>query len=526
MGKGFGATEQAATSEEALDRLRAECAAEPNRADPRIRLATALLALHRAAEAVTPAEQAAAFAPGLAEAVKLREAVLAAVLAGDPDLVKLELSAALAPDDAEAQLSLGGAYAALDRPHDAERCFKKALRLGRAKDATADLASLYLAVGMLDAAEHHAKAVLAEPDLGAADDVLFAMAAQTLASVAQARGEAQAAEAWLDQAYSRRSLFRQRVGDCSFTSLVLVSRRQGNIAYRNLLPPLRSDCLVWYMEHARLEQAAELPPYAVVLNAIGDPDVAMASDALVEAFTATCGKPVLNPPARIRATFRHGLRETLARLDDVIVPETVRLGAAVIAEHGLAGAVAAVGLSAPVLVRPLASHGGEGLVLARDGDELAAVAVPEGADVYVTRFHDYRSADGYFRKYRMIFVDRRPHAYHLGIGPHWMVHHQTSGMEADEARKAEELAFLRDPRAAIGARAMAAVAAIGARLDLDYGGVDFTVTGEGQVLVFEANATMLTHLEPEDGSFAAKNPFIAPIIAAFQAHLARLAGSA
>ena len=53
----------------------------------------------------------------------------------------------------------------------------------------------------------------------------------------------------------------------------------------------------------------------------------------------------------------------------------------------------------------------------------------------------------------------------------------------------------------------------------------FAVTTEGQVLIFEANATMLTHLEPEDGPFAAKNRFIRPIIEAFQARLAMLANA-
>jgi hypothetical protein len=43
--------------------------------------------------------------------------------------------------------------------------------------------------------------------------------------------------------------------------------------------------------------------------------------------------------------------------------------------------------------------------------------------------------------------------------------------------------------------------------------------------VFEANATMLTRLEPEDGPFGAKNPFIQPIIDAFQARLAAVAAT-
>jgi glutathione synthase/RimK-type ligase-like ATP-grasp enzyme len=97
-------------------------------------------------------------------------------------------------------------------------------------------------------------------------------------------------------------------------------------------------------------------------------------------------------------------------------------------------------------------------------------------------------------------------------------------MAGDAARTAEEMRFLRAPRAAIGPRAMAAVEAIGRRLDLDYAGLDFAVTADGKALVFEANATMLTHLEPESGPFAAKNPFIQPIIDAFQARLGALAG--
>ena len=448
---------------------------------------------------------------------------MAAVLAGDPDLVRLELAAALDPTDAEAQLAVGEAYASLDRPHDAERCFKRALKLGKRADAHADLSTLYLAVGMLDAAEHHALAVLAGVDRGMLDDVLFAMAHQTLASVAASRGDDVTSEARLDQAYARQSVFRQQVAGSPFTTLVLVSRRAGNIPFKTLLPPLRSDLIVWYMEHARIEQLAGLPPHAVVLNAIGDADIAMASRDVVEAVLAGCGKPVMNRPERVRASFRHRLAETFAGVPDLVVPQTVRLTASEIAEGGLAAAVARAGIEPPVLVRPVASHGGQGLVLARDAVELAGLTAPEG-DAYVSRFHEYASADGWHRKHRMIFVDRQPFPYHLAISPHWMAHHQTSDMVGDAARMDEELAFLEDPQAAIGPRAMAAVTAIGERLDLDYAGVDFSVLPDGRVLVFEANATMLTHLEQEDGPFAAKNPYVRRIIEAFQARLASLAG--
>ena len=59
----------------------------------------------------------------------------------------------------------------------------RSVALGRARDAHAGLSSLYLAVGMLDAAEHHSRAVLAGEDRGRDGDTLIAMAHQALAGV-------------------------------------------------------------------------------------------------------------------------------------------------------------------------------------------------------------------------------------------------------------------------------------------------------------------------------------------------------
>ena len=491
----------------------------------RITSARELLQARRAAEALIPAQQAAAMAPANAEAAALLDQVQTELAAGDPELVKLELTAVLNPDDGAGHLALGEAYAAADRPHDAERCFKRALTLGRLRDAHADLAALYLSVDMLDAADHHAHLVLRSPDEGLDDDTLVAIAYQILAGACEARGEHAQAERRLDQAYARQSLFRQPAPGAAFTTLVLVTRGSGNISYAPLLPRGQFDRLVWYMEHARPEQVAELGPHAVVLNAIGDPDVALASQAAVNAFLAGCEKPVLNPPARVEATFRHRIGGTLANIENLVAPRTIRLSFDEVSD-GLGSAVARAGFDGPVIVRPAGSHGGKGLVLAEDRAALDGLKIDEGADLYVTAFHDYRSVDGFYRKYRMIFVDRRPYAYHLAIGPDWMVHHRSAEMADDPSRIAEELAFLRDPEAAIGAKAMAAIRAIGQRLDLDYGGIDFSVTDEGKVLLFEANATMLTHLEPADGPFAAKNVFIEPILQAFRSHLTTLASGA
>jgi glutathione synthase/RimK-type ligase-like ATP-grasp enzyme len=67
---------------------------------------------------------------------------------------------------------------------------------------------------------------------------------------------------------------------------------------------------------------------------------------------------------------------------------------------------------------------------------------------------------------------------------------------------------------------MEALAAIGRRLGLDYGGIDFGLLPDGRIVVFEANATMLVHPEHAP-ALAYRNDAVAAIQAAFETMLAR-----
>ena len=145
---------------------------------------------------------------------------------------------------------------------------------------------------------------------------------------------------------------------------------------------------------------------------------------------------------------------------------------------------------------------------------------------YISAFCDFRSADGWCRKYRVIFIDREPLPYHLAISPHWLVHYATAGMEAHAWKLDEERRFLESPQAVLGAAAWAAVAAIGERLDLDYAGVDFSLLPDGRILVFEANPVMFVHPEDRDSILAFKAPYVARILDAFEAMLAKVCAAA
>ena len=112
-----------------------------------------------------------------------------------------------------------------------------------------------------------------------------------------------------------------------------------------------------------------------------------------------------------------------------------------------------------------------------------------------------------------------PFAYHQAISDHWLVHHETAGMDDHPERRSEEARFLETPEAIIGQKGLDAVARIGRALDLDYCGVDFSVLPDGRILVFEANATMLAHREDPAGAYTYKNPYADAIARAFQALL-------
>jgi glutathione synthase/RimK-type ligase-like ATP-grasp enzyme len=345
---------------------------------------------------------------------------------------------------------------------------------------------------------------------------------QNLAGLLAQEGREAEAQAHRNQAYSGgRSLLVVSAARPERRVLVLTTTTSGNTPDRHLLSATRFTRLFWFIEYATEAQMAELPPYDVVFSAIADPDYAEPTVHNVERFLATCERRVINDPGRIAQTARHLAPTLLAGLSGVVTPQTVRVTAQEAAD-GFGQAALRAGLVPPFLVRPIGSHGGEGLVLAEDQDAQILRAPPGTGDHYLTAFHDYRSNDGFYRKYRMFFVDRRPYPYHLAISANWMVHHASSAMQGDAARMAEEMRFLEHPEAAIGAAALAAVTAIGERIDLDFCGLDFSVLPDGRVLVFEANATMLAHPEAEDGPFAPKNPYVERIVRAFGDMISRI----
>jgi len=468
----------------------------------------ALLDSKDAKGALASADETLQWAPEQAEAWFVKGSALLAMHRPAEAIAALERAAAIDPDRAATRLGLGNAYAELELAEEAvEQLFRAAELDPASKEIHASLGSVLYRCGEMELAEK-------ECWLALAADPAMAVAHKNLAAIHADRGEADQARHHRDQAYVGRSLAVEAAPDPEAVVLVLTTTQGGNIPHRHLLPADRYTRLNWFIEYAEPGQAAELPAYDVVLNIVGDPDAAGATEAPIAAFLKDSPCSVINDPRRVSATRRDRLPGLFDGVAGLVTPKATRLNLEAIARGGLGLAIAMTGIAYPLLVRPIGSHGGAGLILAREPADLAGVDVSGG--VYVTEYRDFRAEDGLYRKYRVIFVDGQAYPYHLAVADDWLVHYGTAQMEDDGARQAEERRFLADPAAALGAKAMAAVTEAGARLGLDYGGIDFSVLPDGQALVFEANATMLAHPEDPDGEFAYKNPYAARIFEAFQ----------
>jgi glutathione synthase/RimK-type ligase-like ATP-grasp enzyme len=246
-----------------------------------------------------------------------------------------------------------------------------------------------------------------------------------------------------------------------------------------------------------------LPEHDLVLIAIGESERSRALLVQIDAFVKSSPVPVLNRPEQILPLSRDRVAAILRSQRGIEMPETVSLRRSEL----LSVAQGSAGLgryladgSFPIIVRPLDSQGGKGLAKVDGPAALAEYlrAATEEA-FFVARFVDYRSADGMFRKYRVVFIQGRAFACHMAISSNWMIHYVNADMDASADKRAEEARFMADFESGFGARHRAALERMAKLLGLDYFGIDCGEAPDGKLLVFEADTAMLVHdMDPPD----------------------------
>lgn len=263
----------------------------------------------------------------------------------------------------------------------------------------------------------------------------------------------------------------------------------------------------------------DLPEHDVVFIAVSQSD---RTEGLLQRLDRTFSRwerPVINRPRRITATDRSSAFQVLDGAPGITMPPTRRTTKEKLTAMTLAAENCPLveGLPLPLIIRPVDSHAGVGLAKLTTHAELQRYLEDQSAgSFFISPFVDYRSADGLFRKYRIVLVDGKALPAHMGISSDWMIHYLNSGMTESPAKREEECAFMSTFTSAFKARHETALAAIAMRFGLDYLVLDCAETPEGQLLIFEVDPGSVVHSMDPDDLFPYKRPNMAKVYDAFR----------
>jgi glutathione synthase/RimK-type ligase-like ATP-grasp enzyme len=177
--------------------------------------------------------------------------------------------------------------------------------------------------------------------------------------------------------------------------------------------------------------------------------------------------------------------------------------------------------SFPIIARPVGSHAGNGLLKLEDSSAIVDyLAKVTGDSFYISRFVDYRSVDGLFRKYRIALIAGRPYLCHMAIAEHWMLHYLNAGMHEDSSKRAEEARAMATFDHDFAVRHDANLRDLADAIELDYFAIDCGETRDGKLVVFEAGTAMIIHKMDPPETFAYKHPQMQKVCNAFTAMLA------
>lgn len=333
---------------------------------------------------------------------------------------------------------------------------------------------------------------------------------------------------------SAQSHFQKGFAGCSVTSLpyrgsrppvrvlLLVSSGSGNIPTASFLDDRIFMASVVVADF--LDPSIALPAHRVVFNAIGDADLCSPALAAATRLVNRTGAPVINHPSTIYKTGRISIAERFRELPGVVTPKVLAMPRAVLSGPEGAAAISGHGFVFPLLLRSPGFHTGHHFVLVESVADLAAAAgsLPSD-DLLAIEYLDARGHDGNARKYRVMIVDGRIYPMHLAISRQWKVHYFTADMANRPDYRAEEGAFLGNMRIVLGQKAFGAIERITRELGLDYGGIDFGLNAAGDVLLFEANATMVVNPPDADERWAYRRASVGKILEAVSAMILRRA---
>jgi glutathione synthase/RimK-type ligase-like ATP-grasp enzyme len=267
---------------------------------------------------------------------------------------------------------------------------------------------------------------------------------------------------------------------------------------------------------------APLPDHDVAIVIASDSEDCRDALRMIEQAAPRWPRPLLNPPKLVCNLDRDKLHQLLVGIEGLEIPATISVARAQLSQPA-ASVEAACGIAAfPVIVRPRGSHAGVGLAKIDDREAMARyLDQRQEEEFFVSRFVDYSSDDGLFRKYRVVFVEGKPYACHMAIADRWDIWYLNAGMSGNAGKRLEEETFMRTFDIGFARRHHAALAGMAGRIGLDYFTVDCAETKGASLLIFEADNTAVVHNMDSPEVFPYKPPQMRKIFDAFVAMLER-----
>jgi hypothetical protein len=336
-----------------------------------------------------------------------------------------------------------------------------------------------------------------------------------MANLLAALGDMTGARAHRDQGFKGHALtvLPYRGEGMPINVLLLVSAAGGNIPTNSLLDDRQFQTSALVTDYA--DPILALPPHDLVFNSIGDADLCGEGLEAACAIVARTTRSVINHPTHVLRTGRAANVARLRGLPNVVVPQMTKLPKRTLMEPDAAAKIASDGFVFPLLVRAPGFHTGHHFAHVETPEELArAVKDFPGDDVWLIERLNARDGAGMYRKYRAMFVGGTLYPLHLAVSRDWKVHYFTADMAGSPENRAKDEEFLTDMAGTIGPNAMIGLERIRTALDLDYGGIDFAVNPQGDILFFEANATMVVTPPLLDPKWAYRRPAVEAVLAA------------
>lgn len=301
-----------------------------------------------------------------------------------------------------------------------------------------------------------------------------------------------------------------------------VMKFNGNADILDLLPLSRKDyhidtLLLPIIFKENLKEDLEFSfEIHLVFNEICNPDVCKkALEFAIQILDLNPQVPVINHPRFILDTSRDKIYEKLKEIKGLHIPKTIRLKPSSLSEIA---EIAEKEEMYPFLFRITTHHTNVEVPIIKGKDDIKFLEIYpfRGEEYYLTKFVDYSSYDGLYRKYRVFFINGKLYPRHLVISDHWNIHARDRNrlMDYKEKFREEEKKWLEEFRE----EDYLPLLEIAKHIKLDFFIIDFALLRDGGIVLFEATPCcfyIIGRVEDIDAKYSYQVPYIRIIEEAF-----------